>query len=190
MVYFAFCILGLWLRPEPSQSQLSLAALAWPRDSASQSRPKPGQSRGFQAKLGRNITRDAVPHPDITCIPSTCREVVLVDHLSGLAALAPLRSFSLLVYSVMDESVPYGPRPDPGGRYDSIQGHQLCKKILAKYLTYNPHDYILDSICPVIDGFNLRATTPMGSGKTGFFTLLNNACCLRNCSGQDTGTWE
>jgi hypothetical protein len=58
-----------------------------------------------------------------------------------------------------------GPRPDPGGKYDSIQGRQLCKKILAKYVTYDPHDYILDGVCPVIDGFNLLATTPTGSGK-------------------------
>jgi hypothetical protein len=84
-----------------------------------------------------------------------------------------LCSFVLLIYSVMDESVPSnGPRPDPGGKYDSIQGRQLCKKILVKYVTYNPHDYILDGVCPVIDGFNLLATTPTGSGKTGFFTLL------------------
>ena len=91
----------------------------------------------------------------------------------------------------MDESVPSnGSRPDPRGKYNSIQGRQLCKKILEKYLTYDPHDYISDGVCPVIDGFDLRATTPTGSGKTGFFTLLNNACCPRNCSGQDTGTWE
>jgi hypothetical protein len=73
----------------------------------------------------------------------------------------------------MDESVPSnGPRPDPRGKYDSIQGRQLCKKILAKYVTYDPHNYILDGVCPVIDGFNLLATTPTRSGKTGFFTLL------------------
>ncbi|KIM81051.1 hypothetical protein PILCRDRAFT_9087 [Piloderma croceum F 1598] len=73
----------------------------------------------------------------------------------------------------MDELVPSnGPRPDPRGKYDSIQGRQLCKKNLAKYVTYDPHDYILDGVCPVIDGFNLLATTPTGSGKTGFFTLL------------------
>ena len=78
-----------------------------------------------------------------------------------------------LIYSVMDELVPSNsPRPDPGEKYDSIQGRQLCKKILAKYVTYDPHDYILDGVCPVIDGFNLLATTPTGSGKTGFFTLL------------------
>jgi hypothetical protein len=54
---------------------------------------------------------------------------------SGLAALAPLCSFVLLIYSVMDESVSSnGPRPDPGGKYDSIQGRQL----------YNIGDFNLD----------------------------------------------
>jgi hypothetical protein len=43
-------------RPEPSQSQLLLTALARPGDLESLSRRKPGQSRGFQAKLGQNIT--------------------------------------------------------------------------------------------------------------------------------------
>jgi len=99
--------------------------------------------------------------------------VLLVDHLSGLAALAPSRLFILLIYSVMDESGPSnGPRPDPRGKCNSIQGCQLRKKILAKYLIYDPHNYILDGVCPVIDGFNLFATTPTMSGKTGFFTLL------------------
>jgi hypothetical protein len=40
----------------PSQSQPSLTALAWPGDFKSQSHLKPGQSRGFQAKPGRNNT--------------------------------------------------------------------------------------------------------------------------------------
>ncbi|KIM86933.1 hypothetical protein PILCRDRAFT_815388 [Piloderma croceum F 1598] len=56
------------------------------------------------------------------------------------------------------------------GKYDSIQGHQLCKKILARYVTYDPHDYILDAVHPVIDGFNLLATTPTGLGKTGLLS--------------------
>jgi hypothetical protein len=42
---------------KPSQSQRSLMALAWPEDFESQSRPKPGQSHGFQAKPGRNNTK-------------------------------------------------------------------------------------------------------------------------------------
>jgi len=53
--------------------------------------------------------------------------------------------------------------------YDSFPGHALCKKILQKYLLYEPHDYQLDGICPVMDGYDLLATTPTGSKKTGFF---------------------
>jgi len=44
-------------------------------------------------------------------------------------------------------------RPDTdtdGGKYDSSQGRQLCRKIFAEYIPYDPHDYILDGICPVI----------------------------------------
>jgi hypothetical protein len=37
-----------------------LTALAWPEDCESLSRRKPGQSRGFQAKPGRNITSQEV----------------------------------------------------------------------------------------------------------------------------------
>jgi hypothetical protein len=58
------------------------------------------------------------------------------------------------------------------GKYDSIQGHQLCKKVLAKYVTYNPHDYIIDGVCPVMDEFDLLAMTPCGSGKLGYLILL------------------
>jgi superfamily II DNA/RNA helicase len=54
------------------------------------------------------------------------------------------------------------------GKYNSVNsGRQLCNKILAKYVTYDPHTYILDGICPVLDGFDLVATMPTGSGKTG-----------------------
>jgi len=75
----------------------------------------------------------------------------------------------------MESTASNCPRPDTdwgGDKYDSIQGRQLCKKILAKYVTYNPHDYILDGICPVMDGFDLLATTPCGSGKSGYLILL------------------
>ena len=53
-----------------------------------------------------------------------------------------------------------------GGKYDLLNRRQLCKKILAKYIAYDPHDYVLDGICPIMDGFDLLATPPTGSGKT------------------------
>ena len=34
------------------------------------------------------------------------------------------------------------------------------------------HNYILDGRCPVMDGFDLLATTPTGSGKAGYLILL------------------
>ena len=57
-------------------------------------------------------------------------------------------------------------------KYDSVAGRALCKRILKKYLPYEPHDYILDGICPVMDGYDLLATTPTGSGKSGYYILL------------------
>ena len=57
-------------------------------------------------------------------------------------------------------------------KYDSVAGRALCKRILEKYLPYEPHDYVLDGICHVMDGYNLLATTPTGSGKSGYYILL------------------
>ena len=55
---------------------------------------------------------------------------------------------------------------------NSIFGRALCKNILAKYLPYGPHDYQLDGICPAMDGYDPLATTPTGSGKTGYLTMF------------------
>jgi hypothetical protein len=41
-----------------------------------------------------------------------------------------------------------------------------------KSICHEPHNYILDGICLVMDGYNLLATTPARSGKGGYFTLL------------------
>lgn len=57
-------------------------------------------------------------------------------------------------------------------KYDSTAGRDLCKKILTKYLPYEPHDYQLDGVCSVLDGLDLFVTTPTGSGKTGYFIML------------------
>ena len=62
--------------------------------------------------------------------------------------------------------------PDSDRKYDSCEGRHLFKKILTKYVVYDPHDYILDGICPVMDGFDLLPSTPTGSGKTGYLILL------------------
>src|ERR1700720_3927027 len=57
-------------------------------------------------------------------------------------------------------------------KYDSVAGRALCKRILEKYLPYEPHDYVLDGICHVMDGYHLLATTLTGWGKSGYYTLL------------------
>jgi hypothetical protein len=60
------------------------------------------------------------------------------------------------------------PGPDTsmgGGKYGSIEGRQLCKKILAKYVAYDPHDYVLDGICPVMDGLICLPHPPLDQAK-------------------------
>ena len=57
-------------------------------------------------------------------------------------------------------------------KYDSIGGRALVKQIVSNYLSYDPHAYVLDGVCPVMDGYDLLATTPCGSGKTTFFIIL------------------
>ena len=39
-------------------------------------------------------------------------------------------------------------------------------------LPFDPHDYQLDGVCQVLDGLDLLAVTPTGSGKTGFVYIL------------------
>ena len=68
-------------------------------------------------------------------------------------------------------------KPPGREKYDSDAGWALCKRILEKYLPHEPHDYILDGICPVMDGYDLLATTPTGSGKVGYFILLMLVVC-------------
>ncbi len=55
-VVFVLFILEPWLGPELGPSWPPLRALAQPDDSESWSQGKPGQSHGFQAKPGWNIT--------------------------------------------------------------------------------------------------------------------------------------
>ena len=72
----------------------------------------------------------------------------------------------------MDRPSTSSDKPPDKQKYDSDAGRALCKRILQKYLPYEPHDYILDGICPVMDGYDLLAITPTGSGKAGYFILL------------------
>ncbi|KAF7982741.1 hypothetical protein HWV62_26620 [Athelia sp. TMB] len=74
--------------------------------------------------------------------------------------------------TVHENSPPLSPIP-----YDSPA--DLCKRVLKRDLPYEPRDYQLDGVCPVLDGFDLLAATPTGSGKTGYLTqLMLMACAL------------
>ena len=84
----------------------------------------------------------------------------------------------LRVYLVMEDSTPSNcQRPDTDGKYDSLQGCQLCKKVLAKYVMYDHHDYILDGVCPVMDG----SSWPFKGYDSSFwgnFLYDGCVCCL------------
>ncbi|KAJ7720543.1 P-loop containing nucleoside triphosphate hydrolase protein [Mycena metata] len=54
----------------------------------------------------------------------------------------------------------------------SPEGHALARCILAaSTLPYEPHDYQIEGVCASLDGIDLLAITPTGSGKTGFYTM-------------------
>ncbi|KAJ6621934.1 P-loop containing nucleoside triphosphate hydrolase protein [Mycena sp. CBHHK59/15] len=55
----------------------------------------------------------------------------------------------------------------------SPEGFDLACKILLDVLpNFEPHHYQIDGICKVLSGIDLVASTPTGSGKTGFLFLL------------------
>ncbi|KAF9235287.1 hypothetical protein BU15DRAFT_51507 [Melanogaster broomeanus] len=55
--------------------------------------------------------------------------------------------------------------------YSSPEGRQVVHEILAKYLTFTPHDYQLDGVCKSLNGVDLMAIVPMGGGKTAYFYM-------------------
>ncbi|KAJ3966807.1 hypothetical protein EV361DRAFT_872121 [Lentinula raphanica] len=61
---------------------------------------------------------------------------------------------------------------DPEER--SEHGHALISDIVKMYAPFQPHDYVLEGIAALLDGLDLIAVTPTGSGKTGYiaFTTL------------------
>ncbi|KAJ7178226.1 hypothetical protein C8R46DRAFT_1076150 [Mycena filopes] len=51
-------------------------------------------------------------------------------------------------------------------------GFALARRILLEVLpTFEPHHYQIDGVCKVLDGVDLVAVTPTGSGKTGYLFL-------------------
>jgi ERCC4-related helicase len=55
--------------------------------------------------------------------------------------------------------------------FSSEEGHALCLKILLPLLPFHPHDYQIDGICAALDGKDVMAILPTGSGKTGLFFM-------------------
>ncbi|KAI0361859.1 P-loop containing nucleoside triphosphate hydrolase protein [Trametes cingulata] len=55
--------------------------------------------------------------------------------------------------------------------FSSPEGHELCREIISGELGYSPHDYQLEGVCRALDGLDLLAITPTGSGKTGFLIM-------------------
>src|ERR1700683_5319008 len=57
-------------------------------------------------------------------------------------------------------------------RWSSPTGHALCRQILTETpLPYEPHDCQVEGVCQSLDGVNLLAITPTGSGKTGYYIM-------------------
>ncbi|KAJ3776943.1 hypothetical protein FB446DRAFT_719716 [Lentinula raphanica] len=58
--------------------------------------------------------------------------------------------------------------------FRSEHGHALISDIVKMYAPFQPHDYVLEGIAALLDGLDLIAVTPTGSGKTGYiaFTTL------------------
>ncbi|KAJ6619931.1 hypothetical protein B0H10DRAFT_2024102 [Mycena sp. CBHHK59/15] len=57
-------------------------------------------------------------------------------------------------------------------KFYSQPGFDLARKILLSALpTFETHHYQIDGICKVLDGIDLVAVTPTGSGKTGYLFL-------------------
>jgi hypothetical protein len=57
-------------------------------------------------------------------------------------------------------------------KWSSTAGRSLCRRILKETpLNYEPHDCQIDGVCQSLDGINLLAITPTGSGKTSYYIM-------------------
>ncbi|EGO30282.1 hypothetical protein SERLADRAFT_404528 [Serpula lacrymans var. lacrymans S7.9] len=66
--------------------------------------------------------------------------------------------------------------PTPVGTSKPFQfntpiGHALARKILAKTLPFEPHDYQIEGVCQCLDGKDLLAIVLTGGGKTTYFYI-------------------
>ncbi|KAJ3716789.1 P-loop containing nucleoside triphosphate hydrolase protein [Lentinula guzmanii] len=58
--------------------------------------------------------------------------------------------------------------------FSSTQGKNLISTIITRYVSHPAHDYVLEGVAKALDGRDVFAMTPTGSGKTGYiaFTAL------------------
>jgi len=62
---------------------------------------------------------------------------------------------------------PLGPQ-NPAFKFSSSEGYALCRGILSKLLSYEPHDVQIEGISKILDGNDLLRT---GMGKTSFILM-------------------
>ncbi|EIW55146.1 uncharacterized protein TRAVEDRAFT_22912 [Trametes versicolor FP-101664 SS1] len=65
------------------------------------------------------------------------------------------------------------PTPTSGlfRQFASPEGASLCRKVASEKLGFDPHDYVVEGVCKALDGLDLLAVTPTGSGKTSFLII-------------------
>ncbi|TFY59485.1 hypothetical protein EVJ58_g5747 [Rhodofomes roseus] len=64
-----------------------------------------------------------------------------------------------------------GPSSPSFTSFSSPDGIAFCRNIASKSLPWDPHDYQLEGACKALDGIDVFAITPTGSGKTGFLLV-------------------
>lgn len=55
--------------------------------------------------------------------------------------------------------------------FNSEHGRALISQIIQQYAPYTPHTYVLEGLGEVLEGKDLFAVTPTGSGKTGYIAF-------------------
>ncbi|KAJ3964465.1 P-loop containing nucleoside triphosphate hydrolase protein [Lentinula raphanica] len=61
--------------------------------------------------------------------------------------------------------------------FQSERGHALISQIVQLYAPFQPHDYVLEGVGALLDGKDLIAITPTGSGKTGYIAYTALVVC-------------
>ncbi|KAJ3553133.1 hypothetical protein NM688_g3778 [Phlebia brevispora] len=72
---------------------------------------------------------------------------------------------------VRADSTSTQPAPPIILKFSSPEGVALVRNTLRALLPFDPHTYQLDGICTCLDGQDLIAICPTGSGKTEFFSM-------------------